>query len=389
MEALYRQGRLPGAIYSGRGQEGTHVGVTYALRGDDSLFPTHRDLSAQLTKGLDLQRVMAQFWGRIDGYTRGRDGNSHIGDWQGNRTWTVMSHLPIAYPVACGAALAYQRKGEHRVAMAICGDGATSNGRWHEALNVSAIYRLPVVWVVNNNLYAYSTPNPLEFPVPTIAERAGAYGMPGVRIDAQDVLDVYRAAHEAVERAREGGGPTLIECVSLRWRGHAGHDPAKYVPTSSSRSSWRTRTRCADSRSSCGPGRRDEQDVAEIDERVRAAFEAGYEFALSSPFPEPGDVTRGLCRTTGTGRASRAGAEGRRPDGDEDGRGWGRRTRRGTARQTHRRRARPRTSSRSPRPCGRRWSATSACSCSGRTSAPTAARSRSPRGSSSGSVPSA
>jgi TPP-dependent pyruvate/acetoin dehydrogenase alpha subunit len=125
MEALYRQGRLPGAIYSGRGQEGTHVGVTWALRDDDSLFPTHRDLTAQLTKGLELRRVMAQFWGRIDGYTRGRDGNSHIGDWQGNRTWTVMSHLPIAYPVACGAALAYQRRGEPRVAMAICGDGST------------------------------------------------------------------------------------------------------------------------------------------------------------------------------------------------------------------------------------------------------------------------
>jgi len=109
MEALYRQGRLPGAIYSGRGQEGTHVGVAAALREDDSLFPTHRDLSAQLAKGLDLNRVMAQFWGRIDGYTRGRDGNSHIGDWQGHRTWTVMSHLPIAYPVACGAALAYKR----------------------------------------------------------------------------------------------------------------------------------------------------------------------------------------------------------------------------------------------------------------------------------------
>ena len=105
MEALYRQGRLPGAIYSGRGQEGTHVGVAFALEKDDSLFPTHRDLSAQLTKGLDLNRVMAQFWGRIDGYTRGRDGNSHIGDWDGNRTFTVISHLPIAYPVACGAAL--------------------------------------------------------------------------------------------------------------------------------------------------------------------------------------------------------------------------------------------------------------------------------------------
>ena len=295
MEALYRQGRLPGAIYSGRGQEGTHVGAVYPLRDDDSLFPTHRDLSAQLTKGLELRRVMAQFWGRIDGYTRGRDGNSHIGDWQGNRTWTVMSHLPIAYPVACGAALAYKRRGEPRVAMAICGDGATSNGRWHEALNVSAIYELPVVWVVNNNLYAYSAPNPLEFPVPTVAERAGAYRMPGVLVDGANVLDVYRAASEAVDRAREGGGPTLIESVSLRWRGHAGHDPAKYVP----------KELLEDYMQNKDPVKRfeellrsngvvDETTVKELDERIQQEFEEGYEFAQNSPFPEPGDVTKGL-----------------------------------------------------------------------------------------------
>src|SRR4249920_2450308 len=166
MEALYRQGRLPGAIYSGRGQEGTHVGVAFPLEPDDSLFVTHRDLSAQLTKGLDLKRVMSQYWGRIDGYLRGRDGNSHIGDWDGNRTFAVISHLPIAYPVAVGAAFAYQRAGDRRVALAICGDGSTSNGRWHEALNWSAVHQLPVVWVVNNNQYAYSTPNPLEFHVP-------------------------------------------------------------------------------------------------------------------------------------------------------------------------------------------------------------------------------
>jgi pyruvate dehydrogenase E1 component alpha subunit len=295
MEALYRQGRLPGAIYSGRGQEGTHVGVVYPLRDDDSLFPTHRDLSAQLTKGLELRRVMAQFWGRIDGYTRGRDGNSHIGDWQGNRTWTVMSHLPIAYPVACGASLAYKRRGEPRVAMAICGDGATSNGRWHEALNVSAIYELPVVWVVNNNLYAYSAPNPLEFPVPTVAERAAAYRMPGVRVDGANVLDVYRAASEAVDRAREGGGPTLIESVSLRWRGHAGHDPAKYVP----------KELLDDYMQNKDPVKRfeellrsngvvDETTVKELDERIQQEFEEGYEFAQNSPFPEPGDVSKGL-----------------------------------------------------------------------------------------------
>jgi pyruvate dehydrogenase E1 component alpha subunit len=271
------------------------VGVAAALRPDDSLFPTHRDLSAQLTKGLELRRVMAQFWGRIDGYTRGRDGNSHIGDWQGHRTWTVMSHLPIAYPPACGAALAYLRKGEPRVAMAICGDGATSNGRWHESLNVSAVFRLPVVWVVNNNQYAYSTPNQLEFSVPTIAERAAAYGMPGVRVDGADLLGVYTAAHEAVERARDGGGPSLIESVSLRWRGHAGHDPAKYVPKEVLEDYMQNRD----------PVRRfeellrahdviDETLVKETDEAIKQEFDDGYRFAMDSPFPEPGDVTKGL-----------------------------------------------------------------------------------------------
>ena len=295
MEALYRQGRLPGAIYSGRGQEGTHVGVAFALEPTDSLFPTHRDLSAQLTKGLDLRRVMAQYWGRIDGYLRGRDGNSHIGDWDGNRTFAVISHLPIAYPVACGAATAYQRAGDRRVALAICGDGSTSNGRWHEALNWSSVHQLPVVWVVNNNQYAYSTPNELEFHVPTIAERAAAYGMPGVRVDGSQVLEVYEAALEAIERARDGGGPSLIESVSLRWRGHAGHDPANYMPDEllekymaeldpvKNFEEWML-----------AEGVVTKEDVQEIAERVERAFDEGYEFAQASPFPEPDDVTKGL-----------------------------------------------------------------------------------------------
>jgi TPP-dependent pyruvate/acetoin dehydrogenase alpha subunit len=295
MEALYRQGRLPGAIYSGRGQEGTHVGVTFALEKDDSLFPTHRDLSAQLTKGLDLKRVMAQFWGRIDGYTRGRDGNSHIGDWAGSRTFTVISHLPIAYPVACGAALAYKRKGERRVAMAICGDGSTSNGRWHEALNWSAVHQLPVVWVVNNNQYAYSTPNPLEFHVPTIAERAVAYGMPGIRVDGGDVVEVFETALEAVERARNGGGPSLIESVSLRWRGHAGHDPAKYMPDELLQRYMAEKDPVRNFEEYLlSEGVVTKEDIGEVQERVEQAFNEGYEYAQASPFPEPGDVTKGL-----------------------------------------------------------------------------------------------
>ena len=295
MEALYRQGRLPGAIYSGRGQEGTHVGVVSVLEQDDSLFVTHRDLTAQLAKGLDLKRVMAQFWGRIDGYLRGRDGNSHIGDWSASRTFAVISHLPIAYPVACGAALAYKRRGQRRVAMAICGDGATSNGRWHEAINTSAIHDLPVVWVVNNNQFAYSTPNALEFPTATIAERAVSYGIPGVRVDGADVLEVHRAALEAVERARDGGGPTLIESVSLRWRGHAGHDPAKYVPEELLEYYMAEKDPVKNFEEwMIAEGILTKDDVKELAGRIEAEFETGYEYALASPFPEPGDVTKGL-----------------------------------------------------------------------------------------------
>jgi TPP-dependent pyruvate/acetoin dehydrogenase alpha subunit len=295
LEALYRQGRLPGALYSGRGQEGTHVGVAYALEERDSLFPTHRDLTAQLAKGLELNRVLAQFWGRIDGYLRGRDGNSHIGDWDGNRTYAVMSHLPIAYPVAVGAAWAYQRADDGRVALAICGDGATSNGRWHEAINTAAVFRLPVVFVVNNNQFAYSTPNEREFAVPTIAERAAAYGIPGVRVDGTEVLEVYGEARAAIDRARGGGGPSLIEAVSLRWRGHAGHDPAKYVPRELLEHYMLSKDPVKNFEAELRErGVVDDGSVAAMDAEVQQAFETAHEFALASPFPEPADASKGL-----------------------------------------------------------------------------------------------
>lgn len=313
MEALYRQGRLPGAIYSGRGQEGTHCGAAFALESDDALLTTHRDLSAQLTKGLDLQRVMAQYWGRIDGYTRGRDGNSHIGDWEGARTFTVVSMLPDAYPVAAGVALAYQRRGEPHVAMAICGDGSTSNGRWHESLNVSAIYALPVVWIVNNNQFAYSTPNPMEFHTSTIAERADAYGMPGVRVDAQDVLDVYVAARDAIARARRGDGPTLIESISLRWKGHAGHDPAHYMPSEMLEDYMTNKDPVARFVSLLtSEGLIDDAAARDMDAQIAAEFEAGYAFAQASPFPVGSDVTKGLFTEDGYWRSepSREGGTG-------------------------------------------------------------------------------
>ena len=300
METLYRQGKLPGAIYSGRGQEGTHVGAASALGPDDVFLGTHRDLSAQLTKGLDLKRVMAQYWGRIDGYTRGRDGNSHIGSFKEAGTFAVVSMLPDSYPVTCGWGLAFKRRGERRVAMAMCGEGATSNGRWHEALNFSAIHKLPIVWTVNNNQWAYSTPNKLEFAIPQVADRGSAYGMPGKRVDGANVLDVYEAAQEAVERAREGGGPSLLESVSLRWKGHAGHDPAKYVPRETLTDHMENRDpvrRFEDLL--LGEGVIDQDAVKELEDTIKKEFDEGYEFAQSSALPDGGDVTRGLWSEDG------------------------------------------------------------------------------------------
>ncbi len=300
LETLYRQGKLPGAIYSGRGQEGTHVGCAYALRSEDTLCPTHRDLSAQITKGLDFKRVAAQYWGRIDGYTRGRDGNSHIGSMADANSFTVVSMLPDAYPVAVGHALAFKMKGEPRVAMAVCGEGATSNGRWHESLNWSGIHKLPNVFVVNNNQWAYSTPNEKEFPVERLADRGAAYDMPGVRVDGTEVLEVYAAASEAVERARSGDGPTLIESVSLRWKGHAGHDPAKYVPKETLDDYVQNRDPVAKFQDLLLKEKViDDGDVASMDERIKREFDEAYEFAQDSPLPQGDDAHLGLFTDDG------------------------------------------------------------------------------------------
>ena len=293
LEALYRQGRLPGALYSGRGQEGTHVGVAYALERRDSLFPTHRDLTAQLAKGLDLNRVLAQFWGRIDGYLRGRDGNSHIGDWQGNRTYAVMSHLPIAYPVAVGAGWAYQRAGDGRVALAICGDGATSNGRWHEAINM--VGGLPPAGGLRREQQPVRVLDAERARVPGADDRRArvAYGIPGVRVDGSEVLEVLRGrarcrrarprrrrTDAASNRCRCGGAATRATTPRSTCRRELlEHYMLSKDPVKNFEQQLRGRGR---------RGRRRRR--GDRRRRVEPAFEAAHEYALASPFPEPGDV---------------------------------------------------------------------------------------------------
>jgi TPP-dependent pyruvate/acetoin dehydrogenase alpha subunit len=229
MVAMYRGGDLLGSLYTGHWHEAISVGAASTLRPDDYLAPIHRDLGAHLWRGLQPWQVMASFMGKATSPTGGRDGTLHYGRLDLN-IYNLPSHIPANYPVATGMAFAAKYRGEDKVALAFCGDGSTSRADWHESINMAAVLELPCVFVVENNQFAYSTPLHLQSRSETFAAKSVAYGIPGVKIDGTDVLAVHDTVAEAVERARSGGGPSLIEAVTMRMHGHAEHDPADYVP---------------------------------------------------------------------------------------------------------------------------------------------------------------
>ena len=225
---LYRQGKVPGSYYDGRGQEAVSVGSAFALAPGDRACILHRDLGAHLLRGVRPGRVLAQMMGRAGGLTGGRDGNMHFGD-KDLGCVGMVSMLPDMALVACGLGLAFQMRNEQRVAMTWFGDGSTANGQWHEAMNVAGVRQLPVVFVLENNQFAYSTPNSREFVVDPI-ERASAYGFHGLKVNGNDVEAMFQASAEACDRARRGDGPTLIEAETMRMHGHGAHDDMSYVP---------------------------------------------------------------------------------------------------------------------------------------------------------------
>src|ERR671923_424231 len=226
---LYRQGKIPGSFYTGRGNEAASVGVATAMGPDDVGTPLHRDMGVHVVRGVEPWRIFAQYMGRVDGPTHGKDGNVHLADSQLGLI-AMVSHLPAMLPVATGCALAFRIRDEARVAVGWFGEGASARGDAHESMTFAGTRKLPVVFVCDNNQWAYSTPTHLEYATEHVADRADAYGFEGVVIDGTDVLAVYREAKRAIEKARNGGGPTLLECVTLRMEGHAVHDDAFYVP---------------------------------------------------------------------------------------------------------------------------------------------------------------
>src|ERR1700737_103997 len=226
--SLYRQGRVPGSFYDGLGQEAVSTGAAFAMGPADRLCVLHRDLAAHLVRGVAPERIFAQYMGRAGGGTAGGAGNGHFGD-RPLGCVAMVSMLPDMMPVATGMAMAFRMRGEARCALTWVGDGATSRGDFHEAMHWSAVQRLPVIFVYENNQYAYSTPLHLQFAVDPL-ERAQAYGLPGVRVDGNDVEAVFDATRQARERALDGAGPTMIEAVTMRMHGHAAHDDMRYVP---------------------------------------------------------------------------------------------------------------------------------------------------------------
>ena len=293
---LYRQGKIPGSFYTGRGNEAAAVGVAMAMGPDDVGAPLHRDMGVHITRGVEPWRIFAQYMGRADGPARGRDGNVHMADLRLGLL-SMVSHLPAMLPVAVGCALAFRIREERRVAVAWSGEGAMARGDAHESMTLAGTRQLPMVFVCDNNQFAYSTPTQYEFATEHVADRAQAYGFEGVVVDGTDVLAVYREAKRAIDKARAGGGPTLLECLTLRMEGHAVHDDAFYVPKQMFEK-WAER----DPIESFRTWLRDNADMTDAEEddiaaSVKKLLITAMERAEESPQPDPATLLDGVYAT--------------------------------------------------------------------------------------------
>ena len=291
MIALWKQGRGVGTTFNQRGHEAISVGAGLALDPDDVAAPLHRDLGCFLVRGMSPRRLMANQLGRATGVTGGRDGNLHgCGDLSLNLVGFI-SHLPQTMPVALGAAMSFSYRSEPRVALTFVGDGSSCTGVFHESLNLAAVRKAPLVVVLENNQYAYSTPLHQQMAIDRLAVRAEAHGMESATVDGNDVEEVHRTVKKAVEKARQGGGPTLIEAVTMRMLGHAIHDGAEYVPQTLL-DDWEDRDPLRLYEEKLVTRRLvDEDYLARVEEKCREIVADAVEFAESSPWPDPDTVS--------------------------------------------------------------------------------------------------
>lgn len=296
---LYRQGKLHGLALTQIGQEAVAVGSAYALdKTKDVLLPLHRDLPAFLVHGQTVRRMMCTYMGKENGTTRGRDGNTHHGD-PAKRIFGMISHLGVMVPVAAGVALASKMKGKDVVALNYLGEGGSNTGDFHEGINFAAVFKLPMVMIIENNQWAYSTPTKWEYACEKLADRAAGYGIPGEYVDGNDVLKMYEVCQKAVNRARRGDGPTLIEAMTFRRRGHAEHDDFFYVPKDM-QAEWEAKDPIARFEAYLqGAGVYGEAQKTQLEARINKEMDDAIEFAEQSPLPDPKQVTEWVTHEPG------------------------------------------------------------------------------------------
>lgn len=292
--ALWKQGRGVGGTFSQKGHEAISIGAGYALEADDVVAPMHRDVGTYMLRGMTPRRIVSNQLGRATGVSNGRDANLHgCGDLDLNIVGFI-SHLPQSLPVAVGVAMSFAYRNEPRVAMTFIGDGSSQTGLFHESLNLAAIHNAPFVLIVENNQYAYSTPISYAMKIEDIADRAAGYGIPGVVVEGNNVEAVYAATKEAVDRARAGGGPTMIECKTMRMLGHAIHDGAEYVAPELL-AEWEKKDPVEQfEKHLIKEGVFDQTEVDEIKHRCDVEITDAIEFAEASPWPEPDTVEEGV-----------------------------------------------------------------------------------------------
>jgi pyruvate dehydrogenase E1 component alpha subunit len=289
--ALFLQGVVPGTLHQYQGQEAVAVGVCTALRPDDVIFSTHRPVGHFLARGSPARGIAAEILGKAAGCAGGKGGQMHLTDVS---VGAMPSNAIVGanIPIATGAALGFQLLGQDRVAVSFFGDGAANTGAFHEGLNLAGVKDAPVIFVCENNLYGASTAISSMMRITDIADRAAAYGIPGRVVDGMDVLAVYQAALEAVERARQGNGPTLLECKTYRYAGHSRGDPGGYR-TREEVQRWRERDPIPQMRTLLIKERGlAEEDVNSIERACQSEVEEAVEFARNSPEPGPEETYR-------------------------------------------------------------------------------------------------
>ena len=294
MVRLFRQNKIVGGLYSSLGQEATSVGTAYALEPRDWMAPMIRNIGSLLVKGFRPRDIFTQHMARYTSPTLGKDGTSHFGDLKERHVVSPISMLGDLIPVMTGVAMAGRYLGQKIVAMTWIGDGGSSTGAFHEGLNLAAAQRAPFVCVVENNQWAYSTPVRLQVPLRDLADRAKAYGISSYVVDGNDVVAVYKATKEAVERCRAGEGPILIESKTMRMKGHAQHDAAEYVPQEMIEY-WKARDPISRYEKYLTENKLwDQKTKLEIDTRIKHELQEEQEFAENSPFPPPELAEQGV-----------------------------------------------------------------------------------------------